>query len=807
LLTRPHDSIGRDAVPASHCERHSLVHRRGRMRYDRAMRVGGSWRSDEGLVALTVPSWLCETVRPWRVEEALAWPDGGIAIVLASPRARVPILIRRGDDETSMRLLDPRTAKGPGRALVHAVRDRLRDASGLLGWLSHVEDLRRAFSGTSRQASVEVGAIRALWAAWPERVSDPARQVAALPPVPSGLQLDRAARAALVHHRIARGETLRALDSWSALGLLPRDAGFVELHVHALALGMLGRRDEALEHVSRMEASSHDLEPWRICARLRGLLLDPEGAIATGQRVVEASDDVWDRLRIARIRGRDALADLCTPEVLAQAGSNTKLASELARLLDEAGEHDRALRVIDASIESTEGEARAALARRAARLHLWRRDDEQARARLASLPEDDSQRLEMEGALAVLAGQPTEGLARLEAARARGGSREALLWQAHAHLALDQHELALAAIHEAILGENALPAFLLQTIALARTDPEALRRGASSPTFLEALIDDVLPSLVGHERTDSVRADPARLAELASELLEAMGGNRSARPTWCRVDDSGVRRLERIELPPTGREASVAALVRVRTDHPESVLAALAEVGRAHPRSPHPCTYAGELLLWLGRFTEALEAFDEADRRTPTRWSFVGRAAVHDLLGQPTEAERWSQEGVRRFGALASATTHVYRGERLRRAGELEAARADLELALHHRPRRLGARVNLALLLRTVGDEAGWSRELARLEAEAPAFLWEAGARPDRPIEPETLETTLRRMAGNRSSFLHTMIDDAGRFRVIPDPVGFRDHARLTLGLARRPLAIALRDAHLRTSSRLRKNA
>jgi tetratricopeptide (TPR) repeat protein len=751
------------------------------------------------LVPLEVPPWLTDAVAPWRVVAAFAWRHGGVALVLASSRARVPVLVEQGHETTSVRLLDPRTSPGPGRALVHAVQQRLRAVDSLDVWLTAIATLREIFLGAAPTSSPEADAMRVLWQAWPARVRDPGSSITALPDIDPDVRLDRTTRAALVHHCFARGETLRALACWHALGELPRDAGFVEAHVHALALATVGRRHEALDSIARAEAVADEPAQCLACANLRELLDDRAGAIAVHERIVAGSDDLWDHLRHARVCGGDAVTRLCTPRRLADIGGRTSLAFAMVKLLEETGEYDAAIDVLEATIGGAHEPARVALARRAASLHLWRLDIERTRTHVTALPEGDPQRLEIEGALEVLAGRARSGLRRLEASCAHGETRvEALLWQAHAHLALDQPTRALACVHEALLVENSLAAFLLKAVALAGADPEELRQGLRSPTFLEALVDDVLPSLVEPARISAALEDPHRFAELAAEVLVDMGGNRSSRPTWCRTDASGARRLERIELPATGREAAVENLVRIRGEQPSVVLAAFAAVAQRYPRSPHPFTYAGELLIWLGSYAEALDAFTEADARAPTRWSFVGRAAVHGLLGRSDEAERWSKAGVAKFGSLASATIHGYRGEWLRRAGELEAAREELELAVRYRARRIGARTNLALVLHAMGDEAGWTRETGRLSLDAPAYLWEAGVRPDEPIDPASLETALRLMAGNRSSFVHTMVDAKGSFRVVPDPRPLRDHARLTLGLARPSLAIALRDAHLR---------
>src|SRR5690606_24227996 len=102
-------------------------------------------------------------------------------------------------------------------------------------------------------------------------------------------------------------------------------------------------------------------------------------------------------------------------------------------------------------------------------------------------------------------------------------------------------------------------------------------------------------------------------------LLDAMGGNRGTAPTWCRRRDDGAPRLERVEVRASGREAAVANLIRIRNEPLDAVLAGFEAVMAEYPTSPHPYTYRGELLIWLGRYDDALASFDQADARAPTR--------------------------------------------------------------------------------------------------------------------------------------------------------------------------------------------
>ncbi|MEB0065230.1 hypothetical protein QN400_24910, partial [Pseudomonas sp. RTC3] len=78
---------------------------------------------------------------------------------------------------------------------------------------------------------------------------DPSRQIAALPGALAQRdgELPRAARAALIVHRFARGEVREALSAWDALPQAHARASFIEHHLDAVALGLLGRRGAAAE--------------------------------------------------------------------------------------------------------------------------------------------------------------------------------------------------------------------------------------------------------------------------------------------------------------------------------------------------------------------------------------------------------------------------------------------------------------------------------------------------------------------------------------------------------------------------------
>jgi tetratricopeptide (TPR) repeat protein len=755
-------------------------------------------RSRPHSIRLAVPAWLAKSVTPWRIDGASLWHSsesapGAVELQLRSERASIPVLVELPEPGARLRLSirDRRIPAQRGASFVQALAASLERAPELRRWLGRLSELAKRLSDPSgtRDGSAELERLLALWRQWPQREPERGRALPKLAGEAS--EFPRAVRASLVLHRLAGGDVLGALTEWSMLQTSPTPSpSFVERHVDAVALGLLGRRSEALAALS---LSDHAGEPERCLATARAYeALEARGAaIAAHEQVVALRGDAWDHLRLARAGRAIGARDVPRLEPSASNEERITYARSLVKVFDAAGRFDEASIVLDELFDTLD-ERPADLVLRAATLHLWRREDARARARLAELHDanDEPKARLIEGALAVLEGRPRDALECFESLASDRGTRlERLLWQAEAWLALDDTDAALVCVDEHIKLENSLCAYLLKLLIVARTRaPAALADSLASRTFLDALVPDVLPSLCAAERLASAHENPSEFAGLIRETLDAMGGNRGPTPTWLRRDHDGGARLERVEVRVSGRDAAVANLVRIRTEPPEVVLAGFDVVAAEYPSSPHPYTYRGELQIWLGRYHDALASFAEADARAPTRWSFVGRAAAYDLLGESEQADHWTREGAARFGELETATTHVYRGERLRKLGAWAEARRDLETAVAFKTRRIGARINLALVYRAQADETAWQREVDRLQVDAPALLWEVGIRSGQlgqRIDPDVLLSCLAAMSGNRSSFLHSIVDADGRFRVLPEPDRWIAHARLCLGLGR----------------------
>ena len=767
------------------------------------------------LMALAPPAWLARSVAPWQIVDAQLWHDGELALRLRSAKASVPVALDLREGQLVMTLLDERIDRQRASNFVRALSSRLSSRPELRPYLRGLSELA-LLTGEARKEQPEAAerlaaglpeSLRAsleLFMATPARERGPEAQVPELSAEAWALELGPEAEAARVLYRLARGQVIEALEAWSALAPLELEgAPFVRVHLELVGLALLGRRREVLELLGQLEARGDELEPaaWQVIARVYEGLPAKQAAIAAHAQLVARRGDPWDNLRLARVRGDFEPGEpIPRPSTDVPQSSRISFIREVIKILDAAGRLDDLLALLSEVLDSGDFEQLPLeFSLRAATLHLWRGELEPARARAAAVREHGEQRGRVElieGACSVLAGEAEAALASLEIAQAKGCEEQSwLMWQAEALYALGRLKEARAQVDTHILGANTLVGYLMMLRLCAQTMPaEEMHRSLATGTFLDGLVRDALPQICDPDQLAAALEQPAGFVELVTQLFVRMGGNRTEHPTWLvpSEEPGAPERLEAIVLPPTGREAAVNNLVRIRSEPPEAVLEGFVPLLADYPRSPFPCTYRGELLIWQGRYRDALASFAEADTRGQTRWSYVGRAAAYDLLEDGERAEHWGRLGAEKFGELETATTHVYRGERLRKAGEWARAREDLEIALRAKPRRIGARMNLALLCHATGDEQGWAREIERLERDAPAYLFDAGVRSDSPVTPASLEACLARMVGNRSSFLHTLIDDQGELRVVPSPGQWIGHARLCLSLHRDSLGSEL---------------
>ena len=153
---------------------------------------------------------------------------------------------------------------------------------------------------------------------------------------------------------------------------------FVVRHVDVIALALLGRRSEALARLAQADPTN-DPERCLTLARAYEALDARAEAIASYERVVALRGDAWDHLRLLRA-GR-ALDARDIPPLAAGASNEERIsyARALAKVFDAAGRFDETSIVLGDLFDAVT-ERPADLVLRAATLHLWRLEAEQARA-------------------------------------------------------------------------------------------------------------------------------------------------------------------------------------------------------------------------------------------------------------------------------------------------------------------------------------------------------------------------------------------------------------------------------------------
>jgi tetratricopeptide (TPR) repeat protein len=226
----------------------------------------------------------------------------------------------------------------------------------------------------------------------------------------------------------------------------------------------------------------------------------------------------------------------------------------------------------------------------------------------------------------------------------------------------------------------------------------------------------------------------------------------------------------RVVTMPTARQAATA----LQSDLPEQGFPLVLERFRQAALGPTPgpfVTYAGEVQLWLGAYSEALPAFDHAWQQFRNRWAYIGRGAALAALGRDEDALTAWQEGIRWHGHQKwGETTYVYAGELALRRGELDRAARLLHDGVTGRPMRLRGWLLLAELMGRQGLAQQARVALRQAVALCPGlFLPDVAAlqaalagRTD--IAPLSAELR-RRCHGNASSWLYSWQDPAGDMR------------------------------------------
>lgn len=477
------------------------------------------------------------------------------------------------------------------------------------------------------------------------------------------------------------------------------------------------------------------------------------------------SDARWLKARLLADLGRKPEALRAIQEAVRAAPGLEGLV-RAAWLLVAVGEYDLAKRRFLAASRLAPDDVRPILG--LATLRLWSVDLRRAVRLVQGISSTDTappavQRIV--GAAALLRGDWQGADASLASAiEGDAHDPETFVWRSELRRRLGRHaEAERDAQHaRSLSGAYHLAAELNEQLARLAAHPgrpdQPLRREAYADLFMK--LAGLLPASI-RAKKQTARS----LATACERALVALGGNRSAEPTRL-VSREGKVALRRIELAEDPRFAARAVQMLIRSRSSAEVLERLVALERRHPAAATVACHTGEVLLWLGRYEEARAAFERALKTNAiTRWAYIGLAAVRllegDFRGSISECER----GTRLCPPPPGRTMFTYRGEAHRALGRLSEALADFEEALRLDPRRLSARINLAItkaLLRKRPDDRD---AVAAVRDLPPGLASEAiaAARSKDPVA--VLSMSLELMRGNRSTSLVTYFDREGRIR------------------------------------------
>ena len=401
------------------------------------------------------------------------------------------------------------------------------------------------------------------------------------------------------------------------------------------------------------------------------------------------------------------------------------------------------------------------------RLALWGKRLEGMPELLGRLEEVDAKMaLEYKGVFACLQGDQEVARSYLEKANRQSDcSKHIGLWLGEVYLRLGMNEEASECVQR--YRTNSFPYFILKEILSAGRGVAYKRLSLVERQYLDKAIEE------RGERLSECSDGRGRLFQ----YLGLLGGNREEQQTWLGPDED-LRLYAGPENPDTQCRDKSANLLYSLWRHPVNELVeAFDRLKMESGTMPYPDNYRGELLLWLGRYSEALEAFS-----SNSRWGFVGRAAVHVLTGQFNDAFQEFEACEQRYSPVVGATTPVYRGELFRRVGRWLEARRELEVAIEDCPSRVGARCNLVLVLLELDDLKEAREHWEYIQKQAGRLLWDGvrarggGESWPVPLEesPALLECCLEMMRGNRSSSVVSYLDEDGGLRILCDSRKFQ---------------------------------
>ncbi len=616
----------------------------------------------------------------------------------------------------------------------------------------------------------------------------------------------------------------RALDQFERAGTLSKNAARRGRHLAMGAAGGLGWEHDVRRILETAIARDPDHAAWRAQAtrfftRARHWQRALEHGLAALERAPNAAH-MWMEVAglHARLDHREQCAD-ALERALKLIAEDPKTDREQARVYNLEGArvaidgsaYPAAVRCLERAIEldgldpDTASDPSPWV--QLAEIASWREqpgENPEARrctdAALAIDPEF-APALRMDGALHILAGRYSEGIEVLQRAITRDPKEyQAHVWLTEAYLRTQRYSEAHSQLHSGTMnaGGFLFVAWLLRFLIVAYEEqdpPGALppNRTEEFAGVLRELAPELAPAaLESHEVQALVAAVEA--------ALSALRGNRS-------IYGSHVvnGELTRLETRTGCRFESRWILQLLRIIPGEVCLEFYDEMLPRYPGSSLPICHRGELHMWLGDTAKARVDLETAIETVEgTRWAYIGLAGLQLVDGDLQGSLDTNAKGVRVMNNTEGPAIYVFRGEALRKLGQLEKAIEELEKAIHWHPARVSATVNLALAYQAKGpkpkadehktDEHPGFEPLWRrlLDEQACGLLSDAarelgltivgdrGWSPETSVKVQVLEHALVMMGYNRSSGLMTYWTRAGQMRFVQHwPHGGRGpHAR-----------------------------
>lgn len=446
--------------------------------------------------------------------------------------------------------------------------------------------------------------------------------------------------------------------------------------------------------------------------------------------------------------------------------------AQIAQLLVKAGALEKAQKAAEDNLVRWPAAPEARL--QAASFAVWRSDVRSAQSIVAEMAVHAPGRAKLDAAIALVDRRHDAALASaLDAVNEDATDAEAHASYAVSLFFLARYDEAIGAALKAVQSARAdwLPAAqLVQLGAQAGAYRNEIRyfEYAEVLQWLRFVVPEISPPGVGEPWSAQA------VIESTTTGLRRLSGNFSGAPTFV-GEPSGTWTPLTARAPARWACVRTAGFIRARPW--EWVAERIGALAAVYPGSPYPHTHVAELWLWYGDYARCEAECRKALALTKTegsRWAWVGLGAAlmlqqryADALEVFAESDRLMQPG---------APLLAYRGETLRRCGDLAAARSELTRALELAPTRVSAWLNLGLIALADGRTDDARAIAAALQAGLPEFADDirrdqGAAAPEAVDSPRAMaalfEHGLAAMRGNRSTGRITYFLSDGEARAV----------------------------------------